>query len=305
MAPQAGAVLYAKDFRRLAEFYRRVAGLPEREAADDFMLASCRDLARRSYMKLLLAAVVLFVGIAAWSGARGPKVYACSAGTDFNPVAESDVIVVGTVAGWRPVETPGDVDFGGKTGTSPFQTVAVTVAVDQVLKGAMSNRVEFLDVGSRLKDPLPDGKQWGGSGGNCAAFGVDPTGRYLIMGLRRADDGSLRSGGSFENVFLWATRPAQRRNLRPCTGEPCAVRANDAAIGGPRAGTNSIREQLSGGSAGGPPGPGRRLVIALEPNGLAAVSVASDPVMRGRRTFGLVVVWLGATRRQQARSGTG
>jgi predicted enzyme related to lactoylglutathione lyase len=37
MAPQAGAVLYAKDFRRLAEFYRRVAGLQEREAADDFI----------------------------------------------------------------------------------------------------------------------------------------------------------------------------------------------------------------------------------------------------------------------------
>jgi predicted enzyme related to lactoylglutathione lyase len=37
VAPQAGAVLYAKDFRRLAEFYRRVAGLQEREAADDFI----------------------------------------------------------------------------------------------------------------------------------------------------------------------------------------------------------------------------------------------------------------------------
>jgi hypothetical protein len=129
-------------------------------------------------------------------------VYACSAGDDSNPVAESDVIIVGTVAGWRPVETPSDVDFGGKTGTSPFQTVAVTVDVDQVLKGSTSKRIEFLDVNSRLKDPLPNGDHWGGSGGNCAAFGVYPTGRYLIMGLRRADDGSLRSGGILRTFFF-------------------------------------------------------------------------------------------------------
>jgi predicted enzyme related to lactoylglutathione lyase len=37
VVPQAGAVLYARDFRRLAEFYRRVAGLQGREAADDFI----------------------------------------------------------------------------------------------------------------------------------------------------------------------------------------------------------------------------------------------------------------------------
>jgi predicted enzyme related to lactoylglutathione lyase len=37
VAPKAGAVLYARDFRRLAEFYRRVAVLQECEAADDFI----------------------------------------------------------------------------------------------------------------------------------------------------------------------------------------------------------------------------------------------------------------------------
>jgi hypothetical protein len=153
-------------------------------------------------MKVLLTAAVLFLGIAAWYGTSTPAAYACSAGDDFNPVAESDLIVVGTIVGWRPVETPSDEIYGGKTGTSPFQTVAVTVQIDEVLKGTASHRTEFLDLSSRLKDPLPNGNQWGGSGGSCAAFGADPTGRYVIMGLKREDDGSLRSGGIFKRFFL-------------------------------------------------------------------------------------------------------
>jgi hypothetical protein len=139
----------------------------------------------------------LFLGIAAWFGTPAPNVYACSG--SFNP----DVIIAGTVAGWRPVEHPGG-DVDPFLGTRPYQAVAVTVDVEQVLKGATSSkRIEFLDLNSLRKAPWNTrGDLWGPSGPTCAAFGVDPTDQYLIMGLKRADDGSLRLGGSLGTFFF-------------------------------------------------------------------------------------------------------
>jgi hypothetical protein len=140
-------------------------------------------------VRALGLAAALFLGIAAWSAARATPAYACSVGNEFNPVAQSEVIVMGRVTDWRPVDTPTGFPAG-----SPFQSVAMTVDVDVVLKGAPAPRMEFIDVASYRKDAPSGHNPWAGSGGSCGALNDDPTGKYVLMGLSRTSDGSLRSG---------------------------------------------------------------------------------------------------------------
>jgi hypothetical protein len=66
--------------------------------------------------------------------------------------------------------------------------------VELTLKGPASPTVEALDVASLINDRQgPISGKWGGSGGSCGAFDVDPTGKYVFLALVRAEDGTLRT----------------------------------------------------------------------------------------------------------------
>lgn len=120
--------------------------------------------------------------------------FACSVGPDWNPVAESDIIISGVVTGWQRVPHPaGSPDMG-------FDAIRLSIAVEDVLKGEAGGNLAAVDTASLHKDT----GQWLGSSGACGAFNADPTGLYVFLGLRRAEDGSLRT--SLPQMFFIGER---------------------------------------------------------------------------------------------------
>jgi hypothetical protein len=71
--------------------------------------------------------------------------------------------------------------------------VRVTLNVEASFKGnAGPGAIEFYDTASLFREGQgPPG--WHGSSGSCGAFNADPTGHYVLLGLARAEDGTLRS----------------------------------------------------------------------------------------------------------------
>ena len=121
-----------------------------------------------------LVALVIALGIA-----PAPAVYGCSAGSDYDAVADSDLIVVGQVVAWRARP--------GRASRTEFTPVEVTIAVERVLKGAAGDTVAAFDDTSYLAQR----DTWAGGAGACGAFHSDPAGAYVILGLKRGEDGSL------------------------------------------------------------------------------------------------------------------
>jgi hypothetical protein len=113
------------------------------------------------------------------------RALACSAGPDWNPVAQSDVIVAGRVAGWQPAQA----DLSPQM----FQPIRLTIAVDQMVKGASTQTIEAIDAASLLREDHAADGSWAGSSGACGAFNADPAGMYVVLGLTHAPDGSLRT----------------------------------------------------------------------------------------------------------------
>lgn len=108
--------------------------------------------------------------------------HACSAGLDFNPVVEADVIVGGRVTMWERLasETP-----------SPFIPIQVTMEVDQHWKGTTATTIQFIDRTSLVSSGA--GATWAGSSGACGLFDNEPTGQYLVLGVDRTADGAYVS----------------------------------------------------------------------------------------------------------------
>jgi hypothetical protein len=116
---------------------------------------------------------------------------ACSAGADFDPLADATVIVGGRITGW---------DLGPPTpiaGPPPGLSnvpLRVTMAVEHAFKGQPTSPLTFLDYGSHLAvghaaTRYPDLSV--GVGG-CSVFHTDdPTGQYVVLGLSRRADGQL------------------------------------------------------------------------------------------------------------------
>ena len=117
--------------------------------------------------------------------------YACSVGPDWDPVMQSDVIVVGRLTSWREAPEYRTAPFPQEKGAWPFMPVEVTMRVDQSLKGDVPSTLRFVDAGSLSTHDLP--RRWIGSGGSCGTFNEEPAGLYVVLGLRRHEDGSLRS----------------------------------------------------------------------------------------------------------------
>lgn len=139
--------------------------------------------------RFLLAACLL-AAMASASGTTPAVVFACSADETFDPVAESDVIVGGRIAGYE--ELPVGFD------RPPFVPIRLHLDSAVVWKGTIAPDALIVDAASLY--PLRDAadqpttnRRWVGSGGACGAFDEDPTGAYVVLGLMRQPDGTLRT----------------------------------------------------------------------------------------------------------------
>jgi hypothetical protein len=121
--------------------------------------------------------------------------YACSAGLDFNPAAEADVIVGGRMTGWERLASDA---------RSPFIAVQVTMEVDQHWKGTTATTIVFIDRTSLVSSGA--GATWAGSSGACGLFDSEPTGQYLVVGFDRMADGAYESHLMFQ--FFRGSAPA-------------------------------------------------------------------------------------------------
>lgn len=165
--------------------------------------------------RLLLPLAALAV-----AGLLAPAVrpaYACSVGPDFDPIAESDVIVAGRIVGWeliedaltvdlKSVDSPDDVpsDYIG-----PYDPIRLTMEVGSVYKGSVSTVITLVDGASLFVDPLTGQHRWVGSSGACGAFDRDPTDMFAIFGLCARDDGSY--GPSLPLHFFLGDEPHGER----------------------------------------------------------------------------------------------
>ena len=118
--------------------------------------------------------------------------YACSTGPDYDPLAESDVIVSGRITGWELIENV--TRWDPKTETEPYDDpnyygpydpIRVGMTVTRVYKGSVPAEIELV-AGNTLLVREEHGTpryDWVGSYGACGAFDFDPTGKYFVMGL--------------------------------------------------------------------------------------------------------------------------
>ena len=114
-------------------------------------------------------------------------VHACSGGPDWNPVAESEVILSGVIQGWE------ETTIEGFPEGAHVKPIRVDLAVEERLKGEAPSRFSFVDTGSLTNVPAGQEPMWSGSSGACGAFNADPTGMYVFMGFSRDETGTRRS----------------------------------------------------------------------------------------------------------------
>jgi hypothetical protein len=109
--------------------------------------------------------------------------FACSAGPDFDPLADATLIVAGRISGWE-LEPP----------EAGMVAVRVTMTVERTYKGQPTAPLVFLDHGSQFAAEQAAVQYPGLSAGigGCSIFEADdPTGRYAVLGLMRREDGAL------------------------------------------------------------------------------------------------------------------
>jgi hypothetical protein len=115
---------------------------------------------------------------------------ACSGGSDWDAVAESDVIVGGEILGWTALAR--DPPQG------TFIAVQLEMRIDHVWKGQAG--APIVDRTSLMVLPTAyDGDTvttyeflWAGASGACGALDEDPTGMHAVLGLGVQPDGTLR-----------------------------------------------------------------------------------------------------------------
>ena len=136
--------------------------------------------------------VVLAGMIASALGLAAPRsAYACSAGADFNPAVEADVIIAGRVS-----------DLGvAAWDEAGYVTLRVGFNVDRYVKGSGPTEISALDRGSVYPHSIPPGVTtfdqlaqldpgrlgFDGSGGACGSLDSDPRGQYWVLGLTVRD----------------------------------------------------------------------------------------------------------------------
>ena len=183
------------------------------------------------------SALVALLGVAVLS-MQTPSVHACSAGPDWDPVAESAVVVAGRLTGWEEVSD--DV-------LPNFKPIRVHMNVDRVYKGPPGlTDISFVDSASLYFTPsAPEDLMWAGSSGACGAFDSDPTGVYAVMGLWEAPDGELHAGRL--HTFFFGEEPGGQdyeRALERMASFPAAA-ALPALGAGPTPSTSTSYIALS------------------------------------------------------------
>jgi hypothetical protein len=153
----------------------------------------------RASIRLTVACLLLVISTAP---PLARPMFACSPVPGYNPVSDSDLIVAGRFLGWERT---------GETAPNGDVYVRLRLAVDQVFKGGTDGDV--ITLSHRL---LPDGR-WGIH--SCDPFGRDPTGTYVLIGLRRLTSGdyaawSLRLFASGADSGSAAYRAAVARLAR-------------------------------------------------------------------------------------------
>ena len=210
--------------------------------------------------------LVALLGVAALSMQATP-VHACSAGPDFDPVLESDVIVEGRFLGW---------EFAPEADHAPtFPAVWVNMAVEKVWKGAVpTDVITLLDRNTVQRLPEDKDVSWIGSSGACGAFNFDPTGRYGIMGLTRLEDGTYAP--NLLKVFFIGDGPDSKgEQARPATYQEAIdrLRGHPAAASLPTLGTGPAPSTVT-----------NHLVAAVVALGIALLAAGGTLRYRSRRT---------------------
>lgn len=157
-----------------------------------------------SMRRLMLAALA----VAAVLVSLSPRAaLACSAGPDYNPVAESEVIVVGQLTEWREDD---HIRFPALVG-SGFVPIRLTLRVERVLKGSTPATLAVVDHASLRRQPpapnLPERTFWAGGAGACGSFDEDPTGKHAVLGLARNADGTYQAH-RIHTFYLGEQHPA-------------------------------------------------------------------------------------------------
>jgi hypothetical protein len=178
----------------------------------------------RARVLLGVASLVAAVGML-WASVTPAR--ACSVGPDYDPIAESDVIVSGRFTSWHLIddatrldderlkldpnyylEIQNDPKYYG-----PYDPIRVQIRVDRIYKGSAFETIEVID-GASLEVYDHDPKYvWVGASGACGTFDFDPTGSYAVVGLTRADDGSFRAGRF--RLFYIGPQPPETYDSRP------------------------------------------------------------------------------------------
>lgn len=115
---------------------------------------------------------------------RAPAALACSVPPSYDRLGASDVIIEGRITGWSrlPKPSPGGGVFEN------YIPILVQIDVAKVHKGTSTS--EFVDTASLYDGG--SGELWAGHA-VCGAFIADPTGLYVIFGMRLEDDGTYQS----------------------------------------------------------------------------------------------------------------
>ena len=124
------------------------------------------------------------LGVAAYSLSPTPA-YACSGDfSNFDPVAASEIIVEGRIV---------DAEVSPEQPGAYFDIWA-EISVQRVWKGQAALEMFALPRLDTPSDPStePIGNLWVNGGGVCGAFGrSDPTGWYVVVGLKQDNDGAF------------------------------------------------------------------------------------------------------------------
>jgi hypothetical protein len=136
-----------------------------------------------------LVALVLLAGAGGLLRRAAPA-QACSADEQWDPVAQSEVIVGGRIEGYTPLPDRSPVGM--------FIPVRLEMRIDHVWKGSLRPGTEIIDRASfRLQTVFTDKEEiriaWAGSASACGALNDDPSGQYAVFGLFAAPDGSLQT----------------------------------------------------------------------------------------------------------------
>lgn len=123
-------------------------------------------------------------------GLRPDVTHACSAGGDWEPARESDVIVGGQILGYEPLSPP--------VATNPMVPIRLRMRIDHVYKGELRSGEIVVDERSLIRYTDETASQvgrthdWAGGSGGCGTIDHEPTGWYAVYGLHRGEtDGWL------------------------------------------------------------------------------------------------------------------